>query len=89
MKFSAQNSELQKALSKVSGVIPSKSTLPILENLLFALSKNTLTITATDLEISMTVTLEVDGLEDGKIALSGGKEILKNPKIKSIYFGGK
>jgi len=28
-------------------------------------------------------------LEDGKIALTGGKEILKNPKIKKIYFGGR
>lgn len=28
-------------------------------------------------------------LEDGKIALTGGKEILKDPKIKSIYFGGR
>lgn len=28
-------------------------------------------------------------LEDGKIALTGGKEILDNPKIKNIYFGGR
>jgi branched-chain amino acid transport system ATP-binding protein len=28
-------------------------------------------------------------LEDGKIALTGGKEILRNPKIKEIYFGGR
>ena len=28
-------------------------------------------------------------LEDGKMALTGGKEILKNPKIKDIYFGGR
>lgn len=28
-------------------------------------------------------------LEDGKIALTGGKEILKDPKIKNIYFGGR
>jgi ABC-type branched-subunit amino acid transport system ATPase component len=27
--------------------------------------------------------------EDGKVALSGGKEILKNKKIKKIYFGGR
>lgn len=27
-------------------------------------------------------------LENGKIVLSGRKEILKNPKIKNIYFGG-
>lgn len=28
-------------------------------------------------------------LEEGKIALSGGKEILKNEKIRDIYFGGR
>ncbi|MBU1136508.1 MAG: ABC transporter ATP-binding protein [Nanoarchaeota archaeon] len=28
-------------------------------------------------------------LEDGKVALTGGKEILNNPKIKDIYFGGR
>ena len=27
--------------------------------------------------------------EDGKIALTGGKEILKDPNIKNIYFGGR
>ena len=28
-------------------------------------------------------------LEDGEIALKGGKEILKNKKLKDIYFGGR
>jgi len=28
-------------------------------------------------------------LEDGKIALEGGKEILKDKKIKNMYFGGR
>ena len=28
-------------------------------------------------------------LEDGKVALVGGKEILTDPKIKDIYFGGR
>jgi len=32
---------------------------------------------------------EIYVLEDGKIALTGGKEILENPKIKNIYFGGR
>jgi branched-chain amino acid transport system ATP-binding protein len=27
--------------------------------------------------------------EDGKIALKGGREILKDPRIKEIYFGGR
>ena len=64
MKFTSTTGELQRVLAKVSGVVPSKSTMPILENLLFDLLNNTLTITATDLEISQTVSIEVKGSED-------------------------
>ena len=69
MKFTIESSELQKALMKISGVVPSKSTLPILENILFSLSKNSLRLIATDLEISMSATLDVRGSEDGSIAV--------------------
>src|ERR1041385_2785508 len=69
MKFSVSSSELQKVLGSISGVIPPKSTLPILENVLFELSKDKLNITATDLEISMSVSLNVKGSMDGKIAV--------------------
>ena len=69
MKFSSPCNEIQKALSSVGSVVPAKSTLPILENFLFELSKNSLTISATDLDISMSLTLQVKGVEDGKIAV--------------------
>lgn len=69
MKFTVACSELQKALSKVNGVVPSKSTLPILENILFGLSKNILRLVATDLEVSMSATIDVKGSEDGTIAV--------------------
>ena len=69
MKFTVESSELQKSLMKISGVVPSKSTLPILENILFSLSGNTLKIIATDLEISMSAMVEVRGSEDGSIAV--------------------
>lgn len=69
MKFSVASSHLQKALAKVSGVIPSKSSLPILENIVFDLKKNLLKIAATDLEVSMSVTTEVKGNEDGSITV--------------------
>jgi DNA polymerase-3 subunit beta len=69
MKFTVASSELQKALTKINGVVPSKSTLPILENILFDLTKNTLKLSATDLEVSMSATIEVKGAEDGKIAV--------------------
>ncbi len=69
MKFSAPVSELQKCLGSISTVIPSKSTLPILENFLFDLSGDQLNIIATDLEIFASVSLKVKGNEDGKIAV--------------------
>ena len=69
MKFTANNSDLQRSLNKVGGVIPVRSTLPILENILFDLLNDTLTLTATDLEISLTVSMQVKGSEDGSIAI--------------------
>lgn len=69
MKFTVACSEIQKALTKVSGVVPSKSTLPILENILFGLTKNHLRLLATDLEVSISATIEVKGSEDGIVAV--------------------
>ena len=69
MKFTVSSVELQKALTKVSGVVPSKSTLPILENILLSLHKNTLKLVATDLEASISTALSVKGVEDGTIAV--------------------
>jgi DNA polymerase-3 subunit beta len=69
MKFTVSSNELQKALAKVSGVVPSKSTLPILENILFRLTKNTLQLAATDLEVSMAASIDVKGSDDGSIAV--------------------
>ena len=69
MKFSSSSTELQKALGNISGVIPSKSTLPILENFLLQISKDTLKITATDLDISMSINLKIKDGQDGIIAV--------------------
>ncbi|MFI5253216.1 MAG: DNA polymerase III subunit beta [Bacteroidota bacterium] len=73
MKFTVAIGELQKCLANIGGVIPSKSTLPILENFLFELNGNNLKITATDLEISMSVSIEVKGSRNGKIAVPAKK----------------
>jgi len=69
MKFSCSSTELQKVLGTVGGVIPSKSTLPILENFLFRLEGSKLNITATDLDISMSVTIDVKGGSNGTVAV--------------------
>lgn len=69
MKFTASSVELNKALGIISGVVPTRSTLPILENVLFQLTKNSLRISGTDLEVSISVRLEVAGEKDGAIAI--------------------
>ncbi len=69
MKFSAPSLDLQKIMGNVASVIPSKSTLPILENFLFEVSKSVLTITATDLDTSISSTLKVTDAADGTIAV--------------------
>ena len=59
MKFTAASTDLLKALQTVSGAVPTKSTLPILECILFEADGNTLRLSATDLEISIRQKLAV------------------------------
>ena len=70
MKFVVSSTELLSHLTAISKVISSKSTMPILDNFLFQLSENELTITASDLESTLITSLELDNIEgDGTIAV--------------------
>ncbi len=70
MKFVVSSSELLSHLQAVSRVVSTKSTIPILENILFELENGKLTITASDLESTMLTSLNLDSTEgDGTIAL--------------------
>lgn len=59
MKFTASSAELLKALTTVNGAVPTKSTLPILECILFEREDDALRLSATDLEISIIKRLDV------------------------------
>ncbi len=65
MHFTVSKSIFYKSLQKVIGVIPSKTTIPILENILLELKDNTLQLTGTDLEICISTELKVNGMENG------------------------
>lgn len=69
MKFIVSSGELQKALQTVSGVISSSQSRPILENYLFDLKKNNVTITASDGETTLITSLEVKSEDEGKFAV--------------------
>lgn len=60
MKFVVSSTELLSHLAAISKVINSKNTLPILDNYLFLLEENRLTVTASDLESTLITSLELE-----------------------------
>lgn len=70
MEFKVSSAELLKGLMNVSKAIPAKSALPILENFLFVLNGKNLEITASDQELTLRTTLEVESTKtEGSIAV--------------------
>jgi len=69
MKFNIASGELVKALSAVAAVVPSKATLPILENVLFESVNGVLRLTATDNEIYIVEHVEADIQVEGSVAI--------------------
>ena len=69
MKFIVSSTYLLKKLQVLGGVINASNTLPILDNFLFVLDKNQLTVSASDLETTMSSVLEVDSDNSGTIAV--------------------
>ena len=70
MKFVVSSTDLLGHLTAISKVISSKSTMPILDNFLFQLSEDELTITASDLESTLITSMELDNIEgEGLIAV--------------------
>ncbi|TPV33312.1 DNA polymerase III subunit beta [Paucihalobacter ruber] len=69
MKFIVSSTTLLKQLQVLGGVINTSNTLPILDNFLFELKDSKLTVSASDLETTMSSTLSVEADEDGSIAL--------------------
>jgi len=69
MKFIVSSSYLLKQLQVLGSVINSSNTLPILDNFLFELDNKTLTVSASDLETTMSATLELESDSKGSVAV--------------------
>jgi DNA polymerase-3 subunit beta len=88
MRFIVSSSLLLKNLQTIGGVINSSNTLPILDNFLFNLDGNILTISASDLETTITATIDVISDSQGLIAIPAKMliEILKTFAEMPITF---
>ena len=69
MKFIASSSTLLRQLQHIAGVINTNTVLPILEDFLFEVEKNKLTVVATDLETVMRVQLDIEAKDSGKVCI--------------------
>ncbi len=67
MRFTASIADLAKGLGRVSGAIPPRSPMPALENVLLQLEGSVLTLTATDMDISISTRILVKGERNGSI----------------------
>jgi DNA polymerase III subunit beta len=69
MKFIVNTNQLLNKLQSVSGTIVSKPVIPILDHFLFDITDKKLTITGTDLETTMSTTMDVQSEENVRIAV--------------------
>jgi DNA polymerase-3 subunit beta len=69
MKFTVSRNNLFKALQKIVTVIPSKTTIDILYNILLNTEDSTLKIVATDLEITQISWCDCKVEESGSIVI--------------------
>ena len=80
MKVRVPLSELNHKMNAISGVVPGKTTMPILSTVLMSAENGIFSISATDLDISVTSKVNGTVTEEGKIAVPAKKltEIVKS-----------
>ena len=80
MKFEIDREEFLKPLQAVIGVVERRQTLPVLSNVLVVAEGNTLSLTATDLEVELAARCEASIKEPGRITLPARKlmDIVRN-----------
>lgn len=85
MKFSITIEKMQEILNQFIPIIPTKATILSLQHLHFSLIENTLKVLATNEEMSMLSSFEVEGEENGEILIPA-KNL--NDRIKILPKGG-
>jgi len=88
MKFIVSSQTLLKNLQTLLGVVNTTNTLPILDNFLFQINKNSLKVTSSDLETTMSTVIEIESDSSGEIAVPAKLlvEALKNFAEQPLTF---
>jgi len=73
MKFEALRDTLLSPVQAVASVVEKRQTMPILANLLLTVSDSGLAVTATDMEVELVATVEVEIKEKGEVTVPARK----------------
>ena len=95
MKFKIVRSNFFKTLSHLQGIVDKKNSLPILSNILIEAKGNLLTLSSTDMDISIIEKIDCNVLEDGATTINSQilydivRKIDDNSEIEIISNNGK
>ena len=95
MKFKITCSNFFKTLSHLHGIVDKKNSLPILSNILIEAKDNALTLSSTDMDISIIESIDCNVFEDGATTINSQilydivRKIDDNSEIEIISNDGK
>lgn len=95
MKFTVSSSQLLKQLMGLSGVISPSNALPILDCFLFQINKNELKLCASDLETTITTSIEIKSEDTFEVAIPSQllldtlKTFAETPLVFNVEMGKK
>ena len=86
MKATLTKTDLQKGISHVQNVVPSRSALPIISNVLLNVTKGELKLSATDLRVGIECTVAAKVASQGSLSVSATRlgEIVRELPEKDI-----
>jgi DNA polymerase-3 subunit beta len=90
MKFTITREKLHEGLGAVTASVPTKTTLPVLANILVEATKDGLRLSGTDLDIAVTTTIPAQVDQEGATTLPARKlaDIVRELPSAGIRFAG-
>ena len=95
MKFKILRSSFFKTLSHLQGIVDKKNSLPVLSNILIEAKENKLTLSSTDMDISIIEKIDCNVLEEGATTINSQilydivRKLDENCEIEIISNNGK
>ncbi|MDH5717808.1 MAG: DNA polymerase III subunit beta [Spirochaetia bacterium] len=91
MKFRVSKDSIEKSMSRIEAIVPARDMQTLLSNVLLTLDKNKLSITASDMESTVKISMDAAESENGQLIVRAKKlsEIAKQLNSDELVFNAK